>query len=379
MGKGTWILLIFVLSIACRAEEPQQGSPLRAGIIEKSLIFDSRTDTSLGNAPGVVWQASLYSMGSRNFFIGIKDLRASSQDFRILVWNESGPKPATTPEYVIQGSDTAASDEIWIPLMNSSGAVLQLESLSAVMPKIQFTYAYTAIKPVGESYSFRDPPSFVDVSTLKNAALSQASQSVALIYWVENGNLRVCSGFMVDQRHLLSNHHCVATANQCKSARIIFDYRARPAVATQKPRWFPCKSVIQDNSLKERDLAVLELRIPASEKPPPGLDFASGVLLPNQSLAIIQHPLGQPQQAVLNGCSNMKAPTRSPLTTRLVDMAHQCDTADGSSGAPVLDIEGKVRAVHHWGYVKADPEFKDLNRAILIDEVVLQTIRALPE
>ncbi|WP_175174683.1 trypsin-like serine peptidase [Achromobacter pestifer] len=344
---------------------------------ETALLFDSRTEAAMGNAPGVIWQTSLYSMGATNFLVAIKNLSASTGEFRLLVWNESGPRPGAVPEYVIDGNAMAAQEEFWIPLMRSSGAVLQLESLSSVRPELQFTYTYTAVKPVGETYSFRDPPRFVNIETVKSEALSQASRSVALLYWVENGSLRVCSGFMIGQRHLLSNYHCVATMSQCKSTRIIFGYRAEIADASNPTRWFPCKSVVKNDVLKERDLAVLELQIPANDNPPPGLEFASERLAPNQPLVIIQHPLGGPQQAVLNGCSNMRAPAKSPLNASLHDMAHQCDTADGSSGSPVLDTAGKVRAIHHWGYVSDDAEFKDLNRAILADAAVRQAIRAL--
>lgn len=379
MKKCVCIVLLTLWTVMCKAEELLLEPSLQVGVVETTSLFDSRTNSALSKGPGVVWQTSLNSMGASNFLVGIKNLSASSGEFRILVWNESGPRSGETPAYVIHGNDGAMDDEIWIPLMFSSGAVLQLESLGQMLPDIQFVYAYSAVKPVGETFSFRDPPSFVDVASLKNAELSRASRSVALLYWVENGALRVCSGFMVSQRHLLSNYHCVATARQCKSTRIIFGYRTGIAEKSNPPRWFPCKSIVQNEALKHRDLAVLELQIPSNDSPPPGLDFAADTPLPNQPLAIIQHPLGRPQQAVLNGCSNMGAPIRSPLTPSLVDMAHQCDTADGSSGAPVLDIAGRVRAIHHWGYVKADAEFRDLNRAILADSVVRQAIHALPK
>jgi V8-like Glu-specific endopeptidase len=77
---------------------------------------------------------------------------------------------------------------------------------------------------------------------------------------------------------------------------------------------------------------------------------------------VIQHPGGEPKQVSFIACEAIQDPVdgRGPET----DFTHTCDTAGGSSGAPVFDLQGRLVGLHHYGFAEGQIEAWRENRAV---------------
>ncbi|WP_447774111.1 trypsin-like serine peptidase [Variovorax boronicumulans] len=260
-----------------------------------------------------------------------------------------------------------------IPMIGTSQAQLEVRGVPVGQP-IRFKYGLTAALPRGQPFSFQNPPRFEDVALIKTGPIHTASRSVAALFWLEDGQWQVCTGFMVSARHLLTNHHCIARPDQCERVQVIFGYQMVDG-SIEPGMSYACKTVVRRARLEELDLSVIELVIPKAAPPLPALHLSTKTPRVDQPLTVLQHPQGAPMKVVRLGCNVRQWPVDSPTANQKVDLAHQCDTAEGSSGSPVLDTSGLVVAIHHWGYGGAG--FSDLNRAIGLTSEVRNLISSL--
>ena len=84
-------------------------------------------------------------------------------------------------------------------------------------------------------------------------------------------------------------------------------------------------------------------------------------------MVMIQHPAGRPKQVSIVNCKVMGARVAG-VTSALTDFGHGCDTLNGSSGSPAIDIQtGRVLGLHHLGYLPTD---EPVNRAVQIQQIL---------
>ena len=121
------------------------------------------------------------------------------------------------------------------------------------------------------------------------------------------------------------------------------------------------------------DYALLRLAEPAGRFPPgrdaPGdKDAARGhfvlradtlLLAPGEDVIVLQHPGGKPLQVAMGSALATKVPFRC---------AHDAPTEGGTSGSPVLDLQLKLRALHHATDPK-DPQRPGFNQAVPIGPI----------
>jgi V8-like Glu-specific endopeptidase len=205
--------------------------------------------------------------------------------------------------------------------------------------------------------------------------------SVARLRIMTDAGQAFCTGFLVGDGLLLTNEHCVRTAEEAASLLVDFRYdsaNAKPKVA--RGATLLRTSAALDYSLLRLSNPVettlgrlhLETAAPARER---------------QELVIIQHPGGEPKQVSLEGClvAGLQREGASPQKT---DFGHECDTLGGSSGSPVLDrATGRVVGLHHFGFREGLDE--PVNQAVEIgriledlstqvDPAVFDTVRQAP-
>lgn len=266
----------------------------------------------------------------------------------------------------------------WVPVMGSSTAIIEVKGSVSGSQPLSMRLEFGEAIPGGRPFSFQDPPRFELLNSASPTKYQSAAHSVAAVYWVDGGNWRVCTGFMVSSRHFVSNHHCVATPHDCESARVIFGYREHPD-RIDPGRWFACKRVVDNLSVRAFDVGALELDVQADiPDPPRALSVAPAPLVLKQSLAMLQHPFGLPMRLVRRGCDVARVSAQSPTAGSMADFAHQCDTADGSSGSPMLNEQGQLVGIHHWGFEDKD-DYRELNRAVSIDGAVGQFLSTLKD
>jgi len=195
-------------------------------------------------------------------------------------------------------------------------------------------------------------------------------RSVVRLQFVDDVKKKVfvCTGWLVfNNRHLLTNEHCINSAAEMRSALADVDFNQGPA---------PVRSVRLRRLLLSNarlDFSLLELEAPLDR---PALALGTVTVASNQPLAIVEHPAGEPKQLSERGC--MVAIASVPgVTDDATDFEHACDTLGGSSGSPVFDRASmSVIGLHHLGFLPGD---KPVNRAVHISAVVAMIRSSFPD
>jgi len=185
---------------------------------------------------------------------------------------------------------------------------------------------------------------------------------VARLSFVRGGLPRSCTGFLVADAAILTNEHCVADAESCRSMVAIFGYEYDGSNRLSFGKQFRCLAAAAIRTSFDLDAALVTLDGPA------GVTFGRVALAeadaaPAAPLVVIQHPGGDPKQVSFINCGVLASPVDGRGTAS--DVAHSCDTAGGSSGAPVFDAAGHVVALHHYGFAEGQVDDWTDNRAVL--------------
>ncbi|HKV77602.1 MAG TPA: serine protease [Candidatus Sulfotelmatobacter sp.] len=185
------------------------------------------------------------------------------------------------------------------------------------------------------------------------AEMRQWSKSVARLRFVgDDGGEWLCTAFLVSPTLMLTNHHCVNSDTELRSALADFDYVV--GVPPSAPSTFS-KLVLTNVAL---DYSLMRLSSPSQYSP---LLFGADPKN-NDTLVLIEHPAGEVKQVSILDC-RVEGATLDGISQNGTDFGHRCDTLGGSSGSPVLKA-GKIVGLHHLG---VDPSGSILvNRAVKI-------------
>jgi endonuclease G len=172
-----------------------------------------------------------------------------------------------------------------------------------------------------------------------------------------SGHERGCAtGFMISPRLLLTNEHVFGSADEAESSVAEFNYRldiaGRPEPSYQfrlRPELFFFNNEPLDFAVVAVDSISVDLGVPLSRFGYHRLIAESGKGLIKEWMTIIQHPAGARRQFAIreNQC----------VEDRDADVIwYMSDTAQGSSGAPVLNDSFQVVALHHSGVARQDDQ-----------------------
>jgi len=200
-----------------------------------------------------------------------------------------------------------------------------------------------------------------------NSSLRDLGSGVARLRFMAAGVGEVhCTGFLITSQLLMTNFHCINTAEEARSAFAGFRYDSD----FDQPVERGVAELIAGNP--SLDYSVVRLRDAAPADAKAISMQAIGEVEPAENLAILQHPGGGPKQVSLAECHIVSVSVLGASGTA-VDFGHSCDTIMGSSGSPVFswngkDGEGALVGLHHFGF---DPSSKDsFNQAVRIGEIV---------
>lgn len=161
------------------------------------------------------------------------------------------------------------------------------------------------------------------------------------------------TGFMVSPRLLLTNNHVLEDESTAAPSLVEFDYQESLDGQTVTPALFafqPDVFFLTDRSLDYTLVAVRETSLDGGK---PLVSFGwlplvekQGKVLKGEYMNIIQHPNGDLKRLAF----------RENLLVDLFDdfLHYKTDTAPGSSGAPVLNDQWEVVALHHSGVPARD-------------------------
>ena len=162
------------------------------------------------------------------------------------------------------------------------------------------------------------------------------------------------TGFMISPRLLLTNEHVFGSPEEAEPSIAEFNYRydiaGRPE-PSYRFRLRPSEYFFNDESL---DFAIVAVEPRATDHDVELKSFgyhrlivASGKSLVKEWMTIIQHPIGARRQFAIR--ENQCIDDRDPDV-----IWYMSDTAQGSSGAPVLNDSFQVVALHHAGVARRD-------------------------
>jgi hypothetical protein len=218
--------------------------------------------------------------------------------------------------------------------------------------------------------SIKEPNQMVPIAREPSTAIKNLGKSVARLNFIgdEEVLLRVadehyyCTGFLISDDLLITNHHCPQTEKEWRSTEIFFDYDSE----TARPKSYRFKEFITANP--ELDYAIYRLNREVTDRP--SLLLSSAVPLDGSQLFLIHHPGGKPKYVTKDGCLvqglNVFGTGQEPT-----DFGHVCDTEGGSSGSPIFDPStSRIVGLHHLGYYEDAPEPEMFNRAVLFRLII---------
>jgi len=143
-----------------------------------------------------------------------------------------------------------------------------------------------------------------------------------------------CSGFLIDEKTLVTAGHCMVSEFDCSDYKWVFDYRIDVAgvdyVRTPKTNVYECKRIIKqvlERSGGRNDFAVIELDRPVTDRRPLKLR-ESGTIEVGTPVVVAGYPSGLPLK--ISGGAQVRS-------LNSVFFVANLDTYGGNSGSAVLN------------------------------------------
>ena len=176
------------------------------------------------------------------------------------------------------------------------------------------------------------------------------------------------TGFLAAPGLLITNNHVLASADTAGHSLIEFDYEEDIDFVPRLARVFsllPGDLFFTDAALDVTFVAVADFAhdgTPLSSFGHLPLIARSGKGIPGEWVSLIQHPRGAPKQIVLRESQIFQLPDHLQAAIGRAFIHYTSDTEPGSSGAPVLNDQFAVVAVHHKAVAAFDATGVPLNR-----------------
>jgi len=189
----------------------------------------------------------------------------------------------------------------------------------------------------------------------------------------------VCSGVMVTPTLFLTNWHC-GGPRELRDTNMWNQLVLKDALIDLS--WdsddISREFGVEDKVSEDRDLDFALLRIAPIEQ--------RGRLRPVQirrsrvsfqePVRLVHHPRGERKQVSVTHCEIDDVSFTGWTGRKATEFTHRCDSDGGSSGAPILDVEGRLVGLHHLGYNYSSLCVPDQrNKAVHID-VILRFLEA---
>ncbi|WP_138934690.1 trypsin-like serine peptidase [Roseovarius arcticus] len=364
--RYAWLIALFWGAAAAAQDIPVLESRIDGGVRALDLVIGAPERT--GDAP-VVWTGG----------ISIPD----TDYLRLLVRIEGPPAPPTASlylfsdlgqEFIIPLADMPEGGH-WTGLIPNGNVTIALYTPDPLNIDTTVTIENLSIQQDDVLlYSVHGEAQLWPIASPEVPQDVQAlAGPVAFLSFFDAGLPRTCTGFLIEPDLLLTNEHCIHSQETCRTMTAVFGYQRDEAGRLAMGQQRRCTGYEDHYSSFDLDVTALRLSSPPGEEY--GIieipDEPAGMAGP---LMIIQHPGDLPKHVALLDCEM----TASPVSGRTPDsdFTHTCDTASGSSGAPILNAAGQLVGVHHYGFQEAPDSLWRENRGVLA-ALVIPWLRAL--
>jgi V8-like Glu-specific endopeptidase len=184
----------------------------------------------------------------------------------------------------------------------------------------------------------------------------------------------VCSGFMVSKNRLITNHHCVATADQCANTYLAI-YNGSNYVRTRCQSIIKTEQDVQDpnDPTRKIDYSIIEVaddysgeffRLSGTQSSPG--DIIQSWVIDHTGLDSIPSNLTDSRITEFS-CRVMNQSERDSMVMM------KCPVISGNSGSPALNNNGEVIGVIWGGSALSINSSYDLDLRRQLDEIALAT------
>lgn len=209
--------------------------------------------------------------------------------------------------------------------------------------------------------SITRPSDIDEIAAVTDPGLKGVARAIAKLSFIKDGFQRTCTGFMISENRMVTNHHCIADDPTCWSTLATFGYEYDDHWRKQPGTEVRCERVAKASEVADLSIIVLEGH-PGRSDEWGALSISPQQTILGLSASIIQHPSGETKKAVTKNCQVIIVSAEN-ASGKAIDFAHTCDTETGSSGSPILDENFQVVGIHHLGFV-SESQWSDKNRAV---------------
>jgi Trypsin-like peptidase domain len=182
-------------------------------------------------------------------------------------------------------------------------------------------------------------PNWVSVETVEDQEIREQSRAIGRLIMPAKKN-SACTAFLISDDVIMTNEHCIGSANDAVGAKVLFDY-----LDESEHQTFICDQFISNN--EKLDYALLKCqgspgRIFGTVKlSPTELDNGSHIYIVHQNCDYYQ----------TKGCKRSKKVSFGNLVgLNLHRVHHNADTLPGSSGSPIFSLDThEVIGLHNSG------------------------------